>query len=173
MRFQVIVVIISINVLMAVIAGCAAPSNVAPVATADADRTSVDIPPNLQFATDFVRQLEAAGFQIQAVKHTHTGSLFQSTHDAAFIDTEEGVIEVVVFASAAEAQQIKVVDESINEGVSPTPYKYVIHAPAPLLTEPARLDAAYPLFFAIDKQFFIITQDQAVLEKVQRRSVVQ
>src|SRR5262249_4872772 len=66
------------------------------------------IPPELSHSTEFVEFLQKAGLTVKEVLHSHFGGMFHNENRAAFIRTNKGVVEVVIFPRESDAEKITI-----------------------------------------------------------------
>jgi hypothetical protein len=84
-------------------------------------------------------------------------AMFQSTDKAVWIETNEGIVEAVFFASSAEVEQIHIAEQK-NEAEGR--YLYTIQAPAPTQLHDQTIDAAFPLYFTGKNDMLLITSSE-------------
>src|SRR5262245_8907776 len=72
-------------------------------------QSGIAVPGRFQFAEPFVRTLEKGGIVVQAVEGSKLEALFSHVPDAAFIRTNQGVVEVVVFPGINDAEQLSII----------------------------------------------------------------
>ena len=84
-------------------------------------------------------------------------AMFPSTDKAAWINTNEGIIEVIFFADPSEVEQIDITEQP-NQTAGR--YLYIIQAPPPTLLHDQTIDAAYPLYFTIRNDMLVITSSE-------------
>lgn len=121
--------------------------------------TPVVIHADLAFSTPLVRLLSQSGLSILSVQSSTYMSMFHSTDKAAWIKTDEGIVEAVFFADPAEAGQIRVTQ---SPGQTAGRYVYIIQAPPPTLLHDQTIDAAFPLFFTVERGMFMETSSAAL-----------
>jgi hypothetical protein len=92
-------------------------------------------------------------------------SMFQSTDKAAWIKTDEGIVDAVFFVDPAEARQIHVTQYPNKTAGR---YIYTIQAPPPTLLHDQTIDAAFPLYFTVEQGMFMETSS-AELDKTLKR----
>lgn len=80
--------------------------------------------------------------------------MFQSTRKAVWIKTDRGIVEAVFFADPDEAGQIQVTQ--LPNGTAGR-YMYKIQAPPPTLSHEVTIDAAFPLYFTMQRGMLLIT----------------
>ena len=129
----------------------------APVTMQTTEPTKVVIPSDLAFSTPLVQALSQSGLNILSVQSSTYMAMFASTDKAAWIETNEGIVEAVFFANSAEVEQIHIA-EQINQ--SESQYRYTIQAPAPTLLHNQMIDATYPLYFTTKNDMLLITSSE-------------
>ena len=123
--------------------------------------TEVVIAADLAFSTPLVQLLSRSGLSILSVQSSAYMSMFQSADNAAWIKTDEGIVEAVSFADLAEVRQIHITQQS--DGATGR-YLYTIQAPPPTLLHDLTIDAAFPLYFTLERGMFMVTSS-AELDK--------
>ena len=123
--------------------------------------TQVVISADLAFSTSLVQVLSQSGLSILSVQGSTYMAMFHSTNKAAWIKTNEGIVEAVFFADSAEVKQIQI-KEQANE--TTMRYLYTIQAPPPTLLHDLTIDAAFPLYFTTARDMLMETSS-AELDK--------
>jgi hypothetical protein len=116
--------------------------------------TRAEIPADLAFSAPLVQLLRQAGLSVLAVQSSTYMAMFRSTDKAAWIKTDQGVVDAVFFADAAEAGQVRITPQP-NGTVGR--YLYTIRAPAPTLLQDQTIDSAFPLYFTVAGNMFMVT----------------
>src|SRR5215470_12890402 len=83
-------------------------SAVSEVRSGGMPQAGVTVPTRFQFAEPFVRMLERAGILVQSVEQSTSEALFTRVTNAAFIRTDHGVVEIVVFPGNTDAEQLSI-----------------------------------------------------------------
>jgi hypothetical protein len=109
------------------------------------------VPTELNFAKEFVQFLVNSGWAVQPVRPSKLNGLFTKTQNAAWIDTDKGIMEVIFFDSDADVQQIQITEESSD---IPNYHKYVLKTP----TETRRIEAS-PTYFTKHRNMLVVTID--------------
>jgi hypothetical protein len=123
----------------------------------------VAVSSRFQFAEPFVRTLEGAGIVVQSVEGSTSAALFSHVKDAAFIRTNQGVVEIVVFPGSTDAEQLSII--YTKDG--PNGHRYRIEGP--VLTGPGpTIHAAAPEYFTLYKNWFIQTLDPDLEASIKR-----
>ncbi len=100
-----------------------------------------------------------------AVQNSIEGALFESPNQAAWIETDQGIVDVVFFLDPAETAYIQITPfPSQTEGR----YLYKVQAPPPTMAHDITIDAAYPLYFTVQRGMFMET-NSAELDKALKR----
>jgi hypothetical protein len=128
--------------------------------------TAIRLPTDLAFASPLVELLSNAGLAVESMQSSLYSSFFQSTDQAAWIKTDQGIVEAVFFRDSAEAGQIRVTPVTGEAGR----YLYKIQAPAPTLSHDITIDAAFPLYFTMQDSMFLVTSS-AELDETLKRSL--
>jgi hypothetical protein len=115
-----------------------------------------EISDEFDYTADFVAALKAAGLSVQKVARSTWEGTFKDENKAAFIETDKGVVEVVIFTGAANAEKIRITSYMTNSDGPATRYKYRLKGAA-MNGGASRIDAAYPVYFTMYKNWFIIT----------------
>ena len=144
-------------------------ADVANIQAADASQAPLRVPTELEHATGFVRLLERSGVPVQEVLHSHMEGMFEGVQSAAFIRTPLGVAEIVVLPGATDAEQISIT--YTRNPSTPVPHHYVLKGPR-LRSEGQPMDAAYPLYFTLHQNWFIMTLEPC-LDDVLKRALNQ
>ena len=126
--------------------------------------TAFTLPIDLAFAGPLVELLSNAGLAVEAVRSSVYTSFFQSTDQAAWIKTDQGIVEAVFFVDPAEAVQIRLTTLAGEAGR----YIYKIQAPAPTLSHDVTIDAAFPLYFTMPDSMFLVTSSAELDETLKR-----
>jgi hypothetical protein len=116
--------------------------------------TQVVIPTDLAFSTALVQVLSQSGLSIMSVQSSTYMGMFPSTDKAAWIKTNEGIVEVIFFADPSEVEQIHITEQPDKTAGR---YLYMIQAPPPTLSHDQTIDAAYPLYFTVKNGMLMIT----------------
>ena len=116
--------------------------------------TPVGIPTDLAFATALVQLLSQSGVGIRSVQSSKYMAMFESTDQAVWIQTDEGIVEAVVFTDPSEARQIHITQQPHETAGR---YLYRIQAPPPTLSHDQTIDAAFPLYFTVERGMFMVT----------------
>jgi hypothetical protein len=118
--------------------------------------TAMVLPTDLNYARPMVQLLNQSGVTVQSVHHAKEESMFQSTHQAASIETDLGVVDIVFFAVASETKGIQVSSLAAQEAGR---YVYRISAPHPTLSHDVTMDADRPVYFLAQAGMFTITEN--------------
>ncbi len=132
------------------------------VVTQTIQPTQAAIPTDVAFSIPLVQELSRSGLNIVSVQGSTYMAMFQSTHKAVWIQTNEGVVEAVFFANSAEVEQIHIAEQT-NEAEGR--YLYTIQAPAPTLLQDQTIDAAFRLYFTGKNDMLLITNSKE-LDKI-------
>jgi hypothetical protein len=126
------------------------------------------IPDQLRHAAPFVEFLRGAGLTIREMQQSHLTGMFKGTGQAAYISTNLGVVEVVVFSGATDAESITI---TYSRGPdAPAIHHYSIRGPTEgTATE---WDGAQPAYFTLHRNWFIVTW-QPQVEAFLKRSLGQ
>ncbi len=127
--------------------------------------TSQQIPVALRYTEPFIRFLAGAGLKVTAVKRSHLEAMFDGVSDAAYVVTDRGVLEVVIFPGASDAERLSVTQrKSPQDGAR---HLYIVDgwvgSPSP-----KTIDSAYPEYFTLHRNWFIVTLEpelNALLER--------
>ena len=128
--------------------------------------TQVVIPTDLAFSTPLVQVLSQSGLTIMSVQSSTYMAMFPSTDKAVWIKTNEGIVEAIFFDDSAKVEQIHITEQP-NKIVGR--YLYIIQAPPPTLLHDQTIDAAYPLYFAVNSDMLLITSSEE-LDKTLKRT---
>jgi len=116
-----------------------------------------------QFAEPFIRTLERAGIVVQSVEQSTVEALFSHVTNAAFIRTDHGVVEIVVFPGSTDAEQLSIT--YMKDG--PSRHRYRIEGST--LTGPSPdIHAAAPHYFTLYENWFIQTLDPDLEASIKR-----
>ena len=150
------------------------------VASAPSQRPRLSSPPyrlsdELSFAGDFVRFLEEAGMSVLEVGSSTWAGTFKDENDAAFVKTNRGVLEVVIFSGRTNAQKIRVTSHTDFSNEEAPRYIYKLGG-LPTNGEAANVDSAFPVYFTTYKNWFIVTEacdlDRAIKTAVSKRATL-
>jgi hypothetical protein len=119
-------------------------------------------------AAEFARFLEKHGVEVRGIHRSHLESFFRSTTKAAFFRTNRGVVEVVFFPNARDAERIRITYSRTQSEV--VPHRYVIEARSTRGAE--AVEAAYPFYFTLHDRWYIVTAE-ASLDGVLKRALGQ
>jgi len=112
-------------------------------------------------AMKFSRFLQNNGFTVRSVHRSKLESFFDGVNKAAFIRTDEGIIEVIFFDDPNGAEQVRVSEERPEAGR----YIYSFKGqPNPNLHD--RIDSNRPMYFIMHKDHLIVTDDKELDAKV-------
>jgi hypothetical protein len=123
----------------------------------------VAVSSRFQFAEPFVRTLERAGIVVQSVEPSTSEALFPNVTNAAFIRTDHGVVEIVVFPGSTDAEQLSIT--YTKDG--PSRHRYRIEGS--ILTGPGPdIHAAAPQYFTLYQNWFIQTLEPDLDASIKR-----
>jgi hypothetical protein len=123
----------------------------------------VAVSSRFQFAEPFVRTLERAGIVVQSLEASTSEALFRDVTNAAFIRTNQGVVEIVVFPGSNDAEQLSIT--YTKDG--PSRHRYRIEGS--ILAGPGPdIHAAAPQYFTLYKNWFIQTLDPELEVSIKR-----
>ncbi len=132
--------------LLSIIAFATAPS------PALAQNASTPVPEQVRYVTAFVERLNLAGLKVEKVALSkYNGGYFGPTQ-AAWIKTEKGVLEVVVFDKPAELDAIQLLEE--DPGVAD-----YHHYRITLIDKKVGMEGRLPVFFIKYEGMLIVTYD--------------
>ena len=134
--------------------------NPRPALTQEPD-VSHSIPPDLSFAIDFVKTLSESGFSIQAVRHSIFNGGTMGTKKAAWIRTDQGVLEVLFFDRKADVEQIAIKE---NENSTPNYHRYTVTTG----NEEHPWEGRLPVYFTKYRSMLIITYDNKLNAQINR-----
>ena len=117
--------------------------------------SQVQIPVSLAFAAPLVEALNQSGLTILSVQSSVSSAYFQSTNEAVWIETNQGILEAVFLADTAEAEQIRITEKSGPQETGR--FTYIIQAPAPTLQQDLTIEAAFRLYFTIAQNMLLQT----------------
>lgn len=130
-------------------------------ATIPIEPTQVVIPTELAFSTPLVQVLSQSGLSIMSVQDSTYMAMFASTDRAVWIKTNEGIVEVIFFAHPSEVEQIHITEQPNQSGGR---HLYIVQAPSPTLLHDQTIDAAFPIYFTVSNDMFMVTSSE-VLDK--------
>jgi hypothetical protein len=126
-------------------------------------QAAVAVPTRFQFAEPFVRTLERGGIVVQSVEPSTSEALFADVTNAAFIRTDHGVVEIVVFPGSTDAEQLSIT--YTKDG--PSRHRYRIEGS--ILTGPGPdIHAAAPQYFTLYQNWFIQTLEPDLDASIKR-----
>jgi hypothetical protein len=115
------------------------------------------VAPDLMYATDVVSTLNGLGLNIQSTKPSIYAALFDTTTQAVFLPTNQGVLQVVFFPQP--------IGESLHIALTQEGGRYLYSLSGPLVgTEPQRIDSNRPLFFIIHDTMLLVTDTPELAE---------
>ncbi|MEW5980563.1 MAG: hypothetical protein AB1898_32670 [Acidobacteriota bacterium] len=114
-----------------------------------------EIPIEHRYAFEFARFLEKAGLTIEKIQGSHLAAMFENLHEAAFVTTNKGIVQVVFLAGEQDAEKIRVIAQTVYSQEPSAPYKYRIEG-HPTVNQPEAMQAAEPLYFTTYKRWFIV-----------------
>jgi hypothetical protein len=126
--------------------------------------TAIPSPTDLAFANPLVELLRGGGLTVLSVRGSVYNGMFQSTDQAAWIQTDQGIVEAAFFPDSAEAGLIRVTPVTGEVGR----YIYKIQAPAPTLSHDVTIDAGFPLYFTVQDSMFLVTSSTGLDETLKR-----
>lgn len=129
----------------------------------------VDIPDELKHAAEFVQLLQRAGLVVQRVQRSVLAAMFKGVTQAAFITTDKGIVEVVFFQGPTDAEQITITYSRTSAPA--VRHRYRIQGWS-LNGDGRTIDAAYPVYFTLHKNWFIQTVEPE-LEGLLKRALGQ
>jgi len=116
-------------------------------------------------AIAFAQYLNTHGVTVQSVHGSKLAGMFRGVGKAAFIRTDKGIVEIVFFPGPMDAERIKVT--YTKNATETVPHKYVIEQP--ITHDTQTMEAAYPVYFTLHKNWFIVTSESeldAILKRV-------
>jgi len=122
-----------------------------PESTPSKQNVSELVPTEFNFAKEFVQFLVNSGWTVQPVRPSKLNGFFTKTQDAAWIETDHGIMEVIFFDNDGDVQQIQISEEGSD---IPNYHKYVLKLP----TETRRIEAS-PTYFTKHRNMLIVTID--------------
>jgi hypothetical protein len=125
----------------------------------------VAIPTDLRFAAPFVQTLAQSGLHVLSVRGSTFMSMFQSTQEAVWIQTNQGIVDVVFFATPDAASRIRITQ---SPKATAGRFMYTIQAPSPILLHDQTIDAAFPLYFTVGHGVFMVTSSPQLDESLKR-----
>lgn len=141
-------------VVLGGLASCAGPSE-------QVSTESGMVPPDQAYAEEFVQSLADYGVAVHSVRQSKWNSFFPDTSDAAWIHTDQGVLNVVFFQTAARTDQIQVTPIA---DAPPDRSKYEVKDDG--VRASRSIDAGQPLYFTIANDVFVVTSDPDLDETV-------
>ncbi len=127
--------------------------------------TEISLPVGLTRASTLLRWMTSSGLTILSVQNSIEGAHFQSPNQAAWIKTDRGIVDVVFFLDPTETDHIQVTPLQSHERGR---YLYKLQAPLPTMSHDDTIDAAYALYFTIQRGMFMVTSS-AELDKALKR----
>src|SRR5574341_138126 len=127
--------------------------------------TEIPLPVGLTRASTLLGWMTSSGLTILSVQNSIEGAHFQSHNQAAWIKTDRGIVDLVFFLDPAETDPIQV---TVLQSQGTALYLYKIQAPFPTMSHEDTIDAAYPLYFTVQRGMFIVTSI-AELDKALKR----
>jgi hypothetical protein len=115
---------------------------------------------DLQHVAAFVQVLERAGLTVRDVQHTSLEGMFKGPVRAAFITTNRGVVEAAIFSGPMDAERISITYRR-DPDVPTVSHLYRIEG-WPINGEAGSWHAAYPVYFTLHRNWFIVTHDPEV-----------
>jgi hypothetical protein len=101
--------------------------------------------------------LQSAGLTVKNIARSHWEGTFKNEQQAAFIETDKGVVEVVIFSKGTDPFNLRIASQVVKDARGRLRYLYTL-AGLPTNGDAANIDAAYPLYFTIYQNWFLITQ---------------
>ena len=120
-------------------------------------QTGIVIPDDLRHAEQFIRTLEAGGLVVQSLAHSHLEASFGGQQKAAFITTDQGVVEIIVMPGPMDAEQLNITYTKWNGNG----HHYRIEGPSVRKPEDVYGRFAY---FTLHRNWFITTQEAELTE---------
>lgn len=114
-------------------------------------------PTNLAFSTPLVQALSNSGLSVMSVQSSTFAAIFPSTNKAVWIKTNEGILDAVFFNNDIETKQIHITEQPDKTGGR---YLYTIQAPPPTLLHDQTINAAFPLYFTVSSEIFMVTSSE-------------
>lgn len=126
--------------------------------------TEIALPADLSRASTMLRWMASSGLRILSVQHSLIGAYFHP-NQAAYIETDRGIVEIVFFFDPTETDHI-VVTLLPNDDRARYPYK--IQAAPPIMSHDVRIDAQDPIYFTVERGMFIQTYTPELDQTVKR-----
>jgi len=117
------------------------------------------VPVELGHAKEFVQFLSDSGWSIQHVYRSKHESFFRETNKAAYIETDQGILEVVFFDTNAAVERIQIIEEP---STIPNNHFYLIKS----ATTTQRTGGFGATYFTKYRNMFIITIDRDLNDKL-------
>ena len=134
-----------------------------PHARAQESVPSVTIPRGLTHAAEFVEFLRKANLRVEKVQQSHFSGFLGSEKMAAFIATDKGSVEVVFLEG--DAREITFTYK--KGSASNEQHIYVVNGEA-LTGKSESINAAYPIYITLHKNWFIVTLDCELESAIKR-----
>jgi len=113
------------------------------------------VPPTLSFANSFVQTLSDSGWSIERVGLSIYNGGMAGTTKAAWIKTNKGVLEVLVYETSAEVEAIQ-----LKEDNDSTPYYHKYTVRWPNTSRPNGFEGRLPIYFTKYRTMLIISYDR-------------
>jgi hypothetical protein len=115
-------------------------------------QAGIVVPDRFRHAEQFIRTLEAGGLVVQGISQSTLEASFGGGQNAAFITTNRGVVEIIVFPGAMDAEQLSITYTKWNGNQ----HHYYINGPTVRAPENAYGQFAY---YTLNKNWFIQTYE--------------
>lgn len=127
--------------------------------------TDIPLPVGLTRASTLLRWMTSSGLTILLVGNSIEGAHFQSPNQAAWVKTDRGIVDVVFFLDPTESDHIQVTPSPSHDRGR---YLYKLQAPLPTMSHDDMIDAAYPLYFTVQRGMFIVTSSAELDQALKR-----
>jgi hypothetical protein len=127
--------------------------------------TTQSIPSELSHSIEFVQFLQKAGVKVEQVLRSKLEGFLGNENKAAFIRTDKGVVQVVIFPGEQDAERVTVTySKSSHQNV---PHIYVINGEV-INGRRETINAAYPIYITLHKKWLIDTSVCELDETIKR-----
>ena len=120
------------------------------------------VPARLSFATSFIQYLSDGGWKVRDVRDSiYNGGIIPETKRAAWIKTDQGILEALFFEKQADLEKIRIVEEP---GSNASYHKYTVTT----ATSTQGMEGRLPVYFTKYRNALIVTYDRKLTERLMR-----
>lgn len=112
--------------------------------------------------------LQSAGLQVKKLARSHWEGTFKDEQEAAFLETDLGVVEAVIFPPEIDPYKLQIRLQTEQDKRSVARYHYSLEG-LPTNGEAAQIDSAAPIYFTVYQNWLLITLKSEVENRIKAK----